>query len=184
MVLDYHLPLVIDRAEGARIQDVDGNELIDMNDLGYGPLLFGHRPRLVTEAIERELQHRGTLLGFADTVSIEVAELVKQRFPSVDLLRFTSTGTGSLADRGQAGARVHRPAQADPVRGPLSRLHRRDVPSLPRLARGPGRLAWPRGNPGTEGMNGGPRDVLIIPFNDIARLEEMLARLIAARLRR
>ena len=36
-VLDYHLPLVIDRADGAHVWDADGNELIDMN-MGYGLL--------------------------------------------------------------------------------------------------------------------------------------------------
>ena len=91
-VLDYHLPLVIDRADGAHVWDADGNELIDMN-MGYGPLIFGHRSPIVIGAIEAELRQRGTQLGFADALSFEVAELVKESVPSIDLLRFTSTGT-------------------------------------------------------------------------------------------
>lgn len=173
-VLDYHLPLVIERAEGARIWDADGNELIDMN-MGYGPLLFGHRPRLVTEAIERELQQRGTLLGFPDTLSIEVAELVKQRFPSVDLLRFTSTGT-------EASQTAVRLARAFTGRRKLilfeGHYHGSTDGTFHRYHASPEALDARSGLeaiPGTEGMNGGPRDVFVIPFNDIARLEEVLA---------
>jgi glutamate-1-semialdehyde 2,1-aminomutase len=91
-VLDYHLPLFVDRAEGARIWDVNGNELIDMN-MGYGPLIFGHRSSVVANAIRRELDRRGTILGFPHELSHMVAELIKKSYPSIDLLRFSSTGT-------------------------------------------------------------------------------------------
>lgn len=53
-LLPYQLPLVISKSEGIRVWDVEGKELIDMN-MGYGPLLFGHRSRIVTDAIKKSL---------------------------------------------------------------------------------------------------------------------------------
>lgn len=173
-VLDYHQPLVVERAEGPRIWDADGNELIDMN-MGYGPLIFGHRPRLVTDAIEHELHHRGTLLGFPDTLSIEVAELVKQRFPSVDLLRFTSTGT-------EASQTAVRLARAFTGRRTLilfeGHYHGSTDGTFHRCHASPDDLDARVGLdaiPGTGGMNGAPRDVVVIPFNDLAALDMALA---------
>ncbi len=174
-VPDYHLPLVIDRADGAKIWDVDGNELIDMN-MGFGPLIFGHRPRIVTEAIERELHQRGTLLGFPDTLQIEVAERVKAAFPSIDLLRFTSTGT----ETSQTAVRL---ARAFTGRTKLllfeGHYHGSTDATFHRYHASPNDLEATSGLgaiPGTGGMNGGPRDVLVVPFNNIPALEAMLAR--------
>jgi glutamate-1-semialdehyde aminotransferase len=91
-VLDYHLPLMIERAEGAHVWDVSGKRLIDMN-MGYGPLIFGHRPAALIEAIRNEMDQRGTILGFPHERSHQVAELIKKSFPSIDLMRFTSSGS-------------------------------------------------------------------------------------------
>src|SRR5437870_2255550 len=91
-VLPYQLPLVIDRAEGARIWDVDGNEFIDMN-MGYGPLVFGHRPKAVIDAMKADLDKRGPVLGLAHELSAQVGELVHDAMPSVELMRFCSAGS-------------------------------------------------------------------------------------------
>ncbi len=173
-VLDYHLPLVIDRTEGATVWDVDGNDLIDMN-MGYGPLIFGHRPRLVTEAIERELRQRGTLLGFPDTLSFEVAELVKASFPSIDLLRFTSTGT-------EAAQTAVRLARAFTGRSKLvlfeGHYHGSTEATFHRYHAAPGDLDARPGHEaiaGTAGMNGAPRDAFVVPYNDVEAIEAVLA---------
>ncbi|MCW5715919.1 MAG: aspartate aminotransferase family protein [Bauldia sp.] len=174
-VLDYHLPLVVERAEGAVVWDADGNDLIDMN-MGYGPLIFGHRPRLVTDAIARELGNRGTLLGFADTVSIEVAELIKAAFPSIDLLRFTSTGTEASqtavrlarAFTGRSKLVLFEGCYHGSTDGTFHRYHAApaDIDALAER----GEVA-----PGTGGMNGAPRDIVLVPFNDIEALGAALA---------
>src|SRR5580698_3865491 len=62
-VLPYHIPLVADRGEGARLWDIDGNEYLDLN-MAYGPLLLGHRPAQVIEAVTRQISERGSQLGF------------------------------------------------------------------------------------------------------------------------
>src|ERR1700729_3070975 len=58
-VLPYHLPLVAERGEGSRVWDVDGNEYIDLN-MAFGPLLLGHRPHQVIEAVTRQISEYGS----------------------------------------------------------------------------------------------------------------------------
>src|SRR6478672_10374913 len=94
-VLPYHLPLVAVRGEGSRVWDADGQEHIDLN-MAYGPLIFGHRPQPVIEAVVRQITESGSQLGFPAEVSVSVAEKVKQLFPHIELLRFSSTGTEAI----------------------------------------------------------------------------------------
>src|SRR5512145_212037 len=73
-VLDYHLPLVVERADGPYIWDANGTRLIDLN-AAYGPLLFGHRAPVVMNALRDELSKRGSVIGFPHQLSHEAAEL-------------------------------------------------------------------------------------------------------------
>jgi glutamate-1-semialdehyde 2,1-aminomutase len=84
-------PFVVDRGEGARIRDVDGNEYIDFV-LSWGPLVLGHAPPVVLDALERTMA-RGTSFGIPTELEVELAELVKERMPHVEMLRFVSSGT-------------------------------------------------------------------------------------------
>ena len=84
-------PLFVNEAEGAVKYDVDGNELIDYM-MGYGALLLGHAHPLVTKAVTERLS-KGTHMGTGTPLELQWAELVKDLLPSVDLVRFTSSGT-------------------------------------------------------------------------------------------
>lgn len=95
-VLPYHPPFVAERGDGCRIWDVDGNECIDLN-MGYGPLLFGHRPEFIVNAVARQIQEQGSLLGFPQRLNFEVGEKIKQLFPSIELLRFANSGSEAVA---------------------------------------------------------------------------------------
>ncbi len=75
-VLPYHIPLVAERGEGSRLWDIDGNEYIDLN-MAYGPLLFGHRPKHVIDAVTRQISEFGSQLGFPTEITIRVAEKIK-----------------------------------------------------------------------------------------------------------
>jgi glutamate-1-semialdehyde 2,1-aminomutase len=75
-VLPYHLPLVATRGEGCRVWDVDGNEYLDLN-MAYGPLLFGHCPQHVIEAVTRQISQFGSQLGFPTEITIRVAEKIR-----------------------------------------------------------------------------------------------------------
>ena len=71
-VLPYHLPLVAERGEGSRVWDADGNEYLDLN-IAYGPLILGHRPRKVVDAVMRQVSERGSMLGFPTEITVRVA---------------------------------------------------------------------------------------------------------------
>jgi glutamate-1-semialdehyde 2,1-aminomutase len=84
-------PFVVDRASGARLWDADGNEYIDYV-LSWGPLVLGHAAAPVLDAL-REAMERGTSFGIPTRLEITLAELVRERMPHVEMMRFVSSGT-------------------------------------------------------------------------------------------
>jgi len=84
-------PFYTERAQGSRIWDIDGNCYIDYC-MGYGPLLFGHAPAFVRDAIIEQLD-RGWLYGTPTEGEVELAERLCTYYPSIEMVRFVSTGT-------------------------------------------------------------------------------------------
>ncbi|HEX8830683.1 MAG TPA: aminotransferase class III-fold pyridoxal phosphate-dependent enzyme, partial [Longimicrobium sp.] len=84
-------PFFVDRAAGARLWDADGNEYIDYV-LSWGPLILGHAHPAVVAAV-RDAAGRGTSYGAPTAAEVELAELVREFFPSMERLRFVSSGT-------------------------------------------------------------------------------------------
>lgn len=95
----HPFPVLIDEAAGFEMRTLDGQVLTDF--LGnYTALVHGHRPRQVTGTIKKTLR-RGWLFGAPLIEQSALAELLTERVPSVDLIRFTNSGTeaGLLALR-------------------------------------------------------------------------------------
>jgi glutamate-1-semialdehyde 2,1-aminomutase len=86
-------PNYIERGEGPYKYDVDGNKLIDYV-MGSGPLIMGHSPPEINAAVIAAVQN-GTHLGGASTHEIRYAEAVQRLMPSMERIRFTSSGTES-----------------------------------------------------------------------------------------
>jgi glutamate-1-semialdehyde 2,1-aminomutase len=84
-------PFVVERGAGSRIWDVDGREYIDYV-LSWGPLVLGHASRVVSDALA-ETMHRGTSFGIPTELEVELAELIVDRLPHIEMLRFVSSGT-------------------------------------------------------------------------------------------
>jgi glutamate-1-semialdehyde 2,1-aminomutase len=84
-------PLFISRASGATIRDVDGNSYIDYV-MSWGPLIHGHAPRGLVRAISLAAQH-GTSYGAPTELEHELGALVQRLMPSVERVRFVSSGT-------------------------------------------------------------------------------------------
>lgn len=84
-------PVVAARGEGSRIWDVDGKEYIDFV-LSWGPLVLGHASPIVLEALE-ETMRQGTSFGMPTELEVQLGELVRQRMPHVEMMRFVSSGT-------------------------------------------------------------------------------------------
>ena len=84
-------PIFIERGEGSKIYDVDGNEYIDYIG-SWGPHLFGHNPSFIKEAIKEALE-KGTSFGTPTELEVKIAELVKELVPSIEMIRFVNSGT-------------------------------------------------------------------------------------------
>ncbi len=84
-------PPFIARGEGSRIWDVDGNEYIDYVG-SWGPLLLGHRHPAVIAALE-EVLTIGTSFGAPTEREVELAELIREAVPSMEMVRLVNSGT-------------------------------------------------------------------------------------------
>ena len=85
------VPRFIERGQGSRIFDTDGNSYIDYVG-SWGPMLLGHRPPLVIDAL-REVLDVGTSFGAPTEREVELAELIAQAVPSMEMLRLVNSGT-------------------------------------------------------------------------------------------
>ncbi len=172
-VLSYHLPLVASKGEGSRVWDVDGNEYIDLN-MAFGPLLFGHRPKHIIDAVTRQIRDSGSMLGFPTEISMRVAEKIKSLFPSMELMRFANSGTEGIASavrvaRSYTGRRKvvlfegHYHGWSEAVfhkyHAPISSLPQGDFQNV---------------QPGTKGMSSAINEALLVPWNDIDALNTCL----------
>ncbi|RWZ59920.1 glutamate-1-semialdehyde-2,1-aminomutase [Halobacillus fulvus] len=84
-------PIFMERAKGSKLYDIDGNEYIDYV-LSFGPLILGHADERVTEALKTATEH-GTSFGTPTIKENELAELVIDRVPSIEMVRMVNSGT-------------------------------------------------------------------------------------------
>ena len=84
-------PLFIDRAEGCFIFDADGNRYIDYIG-SWGPMILGHRHPAVIEAVSAVLE-RGTSFGAPIDLEVQLAQMVVDAVPSVEIVRMVNSGT-------------------------------------------------------------------------------------------
>ena len=88
------VPLVIDRGEGSHLVDIDGNEYVDYV-LGFGPMLLGHTPAPVIEAVKAQLD-RGLTYGAQHVLEAELAERLVDSAPCAELACFSTTGSEAV----------------------------------------------------------------------------------------
>jgi glutamate-1-semialdehyde 2,1-aminomutase len=99
-------PFFTKYAKGSRIFDVDGHEYIDYC-MGYGPLILGHAPARIIEAVKGQLD-KGTLYGTPTEKEVQLAELIRKLVASAEMVRLVSTGAEATmsairAARGYSG---------------------------------------------------------------------------------
>jgi len=83
--------LVIERASGARLYDADGNEYLDYV-CSWGALILGHAHPQIVAAVTEQAQ-RGTSYGATCALEVELAQTITRALPSVEMVRFVSSGT-------------------------------------------------------------------------------------------
>lgn len=84
-------PIFMERGKGSKIYDIDGNEYIDYV-LSWGPLILGHTNDQVVEALKK-VAEMGTSFGAPTVKENELAKLVQERVPSIEIVRMVSSGT-------------------------------------------------------------------------------------------
>ena len=84
-------PLFIDRADGCFLWDVDGNQYVDYV-CSWGPLILGHAHETVIEAIKKQAVC-GTSYGAPTALELEMAKMIADMVPSIDMVRFVNSGT-------------------------------------------------------------------------------------------
>lgn len=84
-------PMYIDRGIGSRVYDIDGNSFIDYVG-SWGPLIMGHAHPEVVKALQ-ETAAKGTSFGAPTLLETEMARLVAERVPSIDVVRMVNSGT-------------------------------------------------------------------------------------------
>ncbi len=157
-------PRVIERALGARAWDVDGNELIDYVG-SWGPMILGHAHPAVVAAIT-DAAARGTSYGAPNPHEVELAELITDAIPSIERLRFVSSGT-------EAAMSAIRLARAATGRDAFIKMAGGYHGHADALLVEPGSGAM--GMPSSAGVTtGAARDTLVAPFNDLAAVEALL----------
>jgi len=88
------LPLFIKSGKGSKVYDIDSNEYIDYV-LAYGPLILGHSHPAIVKAISDQV-NSGTIFGFNHELEIEVSKKIVGLIPSIEQVRFNSTGTEAV----------------------------------------------------------------------------------------
>jgi glutamate-1-semialdehyde 2,1-aminomutase len=161
-------PRFIARGEGAWLVDVDGNRYVDLV-LSWGPLILGHAHPEVLEAIVRAAE-AGTTFGAPTELELRLAERVVATFPSVEMVRFVSSGT-------EAAMSAVRLARAATGRALVLKFdgcyHGHADHLLAAAGSGVATLGLPD-SPGVTAAAVG--DTLVVAFNHLAAVEDLFQR--------
>lgn len=147
-------PVVLERGDGPWLWDVDGRRYLDLFCNGLS-LIHGHTNLKVHEAIQTAMQ-RGTAWSGASREQIAFAELLRERIPAMELLRFTNSGSEA---------------------GMLAVKAARHVTGRPYIVKSVGAYhgSYPDLEAGLYGQGDVPGRALVAPFNDLASYERLMA---------
>ncbi|MBU1249059.1 MAG: glutamate-1-semialdehyde 2,1-aminomutase [Proteobacteria bacterium] len=160
-------PLFIARSEGARLWTVDGQELIDYV-MSWGPMILGHSNPVVREAAIKAVGN-GTSYGAPCPGEVDLAEVICQVMPDVDMVRMVSSGT-------EATMSAVRLARGYTGRDKIIKFdggyHGHSDCFLAAAGSGVATLSIP-GTPGVP--DAFVEQTLIAPYNDLAAVEQVFA---------
>jgi len=159
-------PPFIARAEGAFLYDIDGHRYIDYIG-SWGPMILGHAHPTVRQAISESLA-LGTSFGAPTVREVEIAEMVAQAVPSIEKVRFVSSGT----EAAMSAVRIARGATG---RDKIIKMTGHYHGHLDALLVQAGSAATTLGHPNSPGVTrGAVCDTLLCPFNDASAVADLL----------
>ncbi len=162
-----HQPLFIDRAEGSRVYDVDGNAYIDYV-CSWGALILGHTHPRVIEAVN-EAAKRGTSFGAPTALETEMASLVVEAVPTVEQVRMVNSGTEAV----MSALRLARGyTKRDKVIKFSGCYHGHCDSFLIRAGSGAATLGCPDSPGVTEGT---AADTILLSYNDLVAVQEVFS---------
>ena len=169
-------PLFVTHGSGAHLYDVDGNRYIDYL-LGLGPMILGHRPPKVTQAVIEAIQAHGTCFALPTPSEAVLARRIVDLIPSVEMVRLCNTGTEAvifalrLARTFTGRRKVIR--FEGMYHGFSDGVYWSKHPCLDEAGPDTHPVAIPQG-PGLPQSAG--EQLIILPWNDVAALREAIAR--------
>ena len=164
--VDKEYPIFIKSGNESKLYDEDGNEYVDMIG-SWGPMILGHNYPQVLEIVKKELEN-GTSFGLPTKKEVELAELVKSCFPSIEKLRLTTSGT----EAAMASVRLARAFTGKNKIVKFEGCYHGHSDSL-LVKAGSGLLTFEHqdSNGITEGV---VKDTITLPFGDFEKLKETL----------
>ena len=156
-------PPFIVAGEGCRVRDADGRTYVDLV-CSWGPLIAGHAHPAVVAAIAEQARH-GTSYGAPTPLEIELAETIVAAFPSVEMLRFVSSGT----EAAMSAVRLARGATGrDAILKFAGCYHGHSDALLAKAGSGVATL----GLPGSAGVTAATaKDTITVAYNDLAAVD-------------
>jgi len=168
-------PMFYERGEGSHVWDADGNEFIDYV-LARGPLLLGHSPRPVLEAVKRQLD-RGLMYAGQHELEIEAAELVCRLVPCAEMVRFACSGSEAVAGAMRLARGVTGRAKILRFEGHYHGWLDNELWSFAPPLEAAGPRESPNPVPATRGQVASDAENLIVrPWNDLALVEDAFRR--------
>ncbi len=159
-------PPFMARASGAYLYDIDGHEYIDYIG-SWGPMILGHAEPRVRSAVVEALD-LGSSFGAPTVREIEIAEAVAKAVPSIEKVRFVSSGT-------EAAMSAVRVARGVTGRDKIVKMTGHYHGHLDALLVQAGSAATTLGTPNSPGVTAGAtQDTLLCPFNDASAVADLL----------
>jgi glutamate-1-semialdehyde 2,1-aminomutase len=166
-------PAVMQRGEGCRLFDLDGNELLDFTG-NHSALAVGYGHPHVLAAVRRQLE-LGTCFPGPTEPQVRLARMLCERIGSVDLVRFTSSGTEAAANVIRAARAFTGRAKVAKVEGGYHGTSDDGLVSTHPTAAEAGDRSRPRSQPSSLGLAPGTlENVVVIPFNDGAAAAQVI----------